>query len=80
MNEMEREVRTHDEEARRRIGIRIAELRRERGLTQDVLAELTGIRRPHISRIEMGKYSVGLDTLEAIAKALGCRVDFVLDV
>ena len=72
-----REVRVHDEQARRRIGQRIAELRRERGMTQDMLAELTGIRRPHISRIEMGKYSVGLDTLEAIAKALGCRVDFV---
>ena len=74
---MEREVRTHDEEARRRIGRRIAQLRNEQGITQEMLADMTGIRRPHISRIEMGRYSVGLDTLEAIAKALGCTVDFV---
>lgn len=77
---MEKETRTHDEQVRKRIGQRIAQLRRERGMTQEMLADMTGIRRPHISRIEMGKYSVGLDTLEAIAKALGCRVDFVAAV
>lgn len=62
---------------RERIGHRIAELRREKKMTQEMLAELTGIRRPHISRIEQGRYSVGFDTLQAIASALGCTVDFI---
>lgn len=72
--------RIKDEETRRRIGQRIAQLRKEQGITQEMLAEMTGIRRPHISRIEMGRYSVGLDTLDVIAKALGCEVDFVKSV
>ena len=62
---------------RMRIGQRIAELRHQRGMTQYELAERTGILRPHISRIEQGRYSVGLDTLAAIAEALGCTIDFV---
>lgn len=64
-------------EERIRIGKRIAELRKECGMTQQVLAEAVGLQRPHISRIEAGRYSVGLDTLAAIAVALGKKIEFV---
>lgn len=64
-------------DARKRIGERIAELRVIERMTQLELAELTGLRRPHISRIESGMYSVGFDTLEKIANALGKKIDFV---
>ena len=64
-------------EARRRMGERIRQLRTERGISQVELAEMTGLIQPHIVRIEQGRYSVGLDTLQAIAKALGCTVDMV---
>ena len=60
-----------------RIGKRIAEIRKEQGITQDELAERTGIQRSHITRIEAGKYSVGIDLLQKIADALGKDVDFV---
>ena len=63
--------------ARRRIGERIAELRTIERMTQLELAERTGLGRPHISRIESGTYSVGFDTLEKIAHALGKKIDFV---
>lgn len=66
-----------DYEARRRMGERIRQLRTERGISQVELAEKAGLRQPHIVRIEQGRYSVGLDTLQAIAKALGCAVDMV---
>ena len=62
---------------RQRIGQRIAELRKERGLTQTQLAERCGLQQAHIARIEAGRYSVGLDTLAQIADALGMVIDFV---
>lgn len=45
--------------------------RKNAGLTQTQLAELTGIRQPNIARLESGKYPPNLDSLERIAKALG---------
>ena len=62
---------------RLRIGMRIAEIRREKGLTQRGLGALCGLEGSHIARIEMGRYSVGFDTLQAIASAMGCTIDFV---
>ena len=64
-------------ETRERIGQRIAKLRKEQGMTQAELAEQTGIQRAHITRIEAGRYSVGIDLLDKIAVALGMEVDFV---
>ena len=65
------------EEERVRIGLRIAELRKQQHLTQKELGELCGLQDSHISRIEKGRYSVGLDTLQRIADALGQKIDFV---
>lgn len=62
-------------EVRERIGQRIAKLRKEQGMTQAELAERTGIQRAHITRIEAGRYSVGIDLLQKIAEALGKNVD-----
>lgn len=58
------------------IGKRIAMLRAEQGMTQQELAEKAGIKREHVSRIEAGKYSVGLKILTNIARALGKDIDF----
>ena len=62
---------------RERIGGKIASMRQEAGLSQAQLGERCGLERFHVSRIEKGKYSVGLDTLTAIARALGKTLDFV---
>lgn len=64
-------------EERQRIGQRIAELRKVKGLTQTQLAEATGLQRTHIVRIEQGIYGATIDVLSQIADALGCEVDFV---
>lgn len=64
-----------NETERLRIGRRIAELRKDRGLSQVQLAERCGMHQGHIARVELGKYSVGIDTLVNIAEALGCEID-----
>jgi transcriptional regulator with XRE-family HTH domain len=62
---------------RDRIGLRIATLRKLAGLSQEDLAGRAGLHRTHISRIEAGKYAVTLETIQAIANALGMTVDIV---
>ena len=62
---------------RDRIGQRIAALRKMAGLSQEQLSERAGLQRTHISRIEAGKYAVTLETIQAIAEALGMTVDII---
>lgn len=66
-----------NEQERQRIGQDIAQLRKEKGMTQQDLADRVEMQRAHIARIETGKYSVGLDTLAAIAQAFGKRIEIV---
>lgn len=65
------------EQERLRIGQRIADLRKQKDMTQQDLADITGNQRNHISRIESGKYSVGFDTLQTIAEALDADIRIV---
>lgn len=62
---------------RERIGKRIAEIRKNKGISQAKLAELTNIAPGNIARIETGKYSTGIDLLSKIADALDFKLDFV---
>lgn len=64
-------------EDRARIGSRIRQIREERGIEARDLARLASIDAANLSRIENGKYSVGLDILSKIAAALGKKIDFV---
>ncbi len=59
------------------IGKRIAELRKERELSQSALALKAGLDKGHIARIEQGKYSVGLDTLQKIAYVLEVKIELI---
>jgi len=52
------------------------ELRKKKNLTQEQLAEKTGIEKGQISRIENGKYNLTLATINKIAAALGAKVNF----
>ena len=61
---------------RERIGKRVAWIRKEKGISQAKLAELTGIAPGNIARIETGKYSTGIDILSKIADALNYKLDF----
>lgn len=59
------------------IGKRIAELRKEKELSQVDLALKAGLDKGHIARIELGRYSVGLDTLQKIADALDVKLELI---
>ncbi len=54
-----------------KVGRKIAAMRAKRGMTQQVLADLAGIERSHLARLEMGAREAGLRMLEKIADALG---------
>lgn len=62
---------------REEIGKRITQLREEKNMSQKELAESVGITQANISRIEQGKYSVGIDILSKIATVFRKRIDFV---
>ena len=62
---------------RLRIGQRIATIRKENGLTQEQLSQMTGLDRANIGKIENGRYNVSIDILGKICEALGCRIDIV---
>ena len=60
-----------------RIGGRIRQIREERNMEARDLAKLAGIDAANLSRIENGKYSVGMDILSKIAAVLGKKIDLV---
>jgi len=55
-------------------GQRVRELRVERGLSQEKLAEISGLHRTYISSLELGKRNVSLVNVHALAKALKVSV------
>ena len=54
-------------------GKRLAQMRKERKISQEQLAELSGLNRPYISGIEQGKRNVSLEVIVSLAKALGIQ-------
>ena len=60
------------------IGQKIKEVRNDRGLTQDNLAEKVTVNVSHVSNIETGKTKVSLTLLVSISNALNVTVDYLL--
>jgi transcriptional regulator with XRE-family HTH domain len=60
------------------LGERIRCIRKDRGLTQNYLAEQVGIEPSNISHIERAVSKVGLGTLVKIANVFECSVDDLL--
>lgn len=67
-----------DENINKYIGNRIQEIRKEKGLKQDYLAEKTGVKRPNISKYETGEIAIPLDILKKISKLLNTSTDYLL--
>ncbi len=57
-----------------RIGNRIRELRKEKGISQEKLAGLADIDRTYMTSVENGRRNIAIVNLEKIVNALG--VDF----
>jgi len=56
------------------IGIRIRQIREQKGMSQGDIEEITGLLRSYVSRVENGHTVPSLETLERFAAALGVPV------
>lgn len=58
-------------------GLAIRELRLERQISQEALADICGLHRTYVSDIELGKRNISLENIEKIANALGVSIEFI---
>ena len=61
-----------------KLGTRIEKLRKEKGLTQEELAEKAGLHRAYFWDIENGR-NISVKTAYQIAKALGTKLSALFD-
>lgn len=66
------------QEIRQKIGKQLAEAREKQGYSVRELAEKCGVNYVTISKIENGRFNVGLDVLSRIASVLGLEVELVM--
>lgn len=57
------------------IGAKIRDIRKKQGMTQQQLADLCGIKRTTICKIESGKFNVSVDMLGRILSPLRAELD-----
>ena len=50
-------------------------IRKSKNMTQQMIAERTGIARPNIARMENGTYNPTVDMLVRIADGMGMRIE-----
>jgi transcriptional regulator with XRE-family HTH domain len=60
------------------MAMKVRKLRQARGMTQEQLAEKTGVTREYIARLEAGRYDPSLSTIEKLAKALKVKASELL--
>ena len=62
----------------RKLGSRIEELRKERDLTRQQLAEAVGVSRISIYHYENARYPITVEKLLLVSRALGTTIDYFL--
>jgi HTH-type transcriptional regulator/antitoxin HipB len=62
------------------IAAQLKELRKQKNLTQQQLADLVGMDKGGISKIEKGTRNLTLETINRIAHSLGAKVNLSLQV
>jgi transcriptional regulator with XRE-family HTH domain len=60
----------HPQRVLKSLGAALAEIRRDRGLTQEALSHATGVHRNYIGGIERGERSPTVATVAVLADAL----------
>jgi transcriptional regulator with XRE-family HTH domain len=61
-----------------RVALNVFAFREHHGLSQDQLAQLAGIDRKTVNRIENGHFSPSIDTLTRLSVALGIEISKLL--
>ena len=62
------------------IAAQLKELRKQKNLTQQQLADLVGMDKGRISKIEKGTRNLTIETINRIAHAMGAKVNLSLQV
>lgn len=61
-----------------KISDKIKKIRKNRGLSQNQLAEIIGINTAHLSRLENDRYQPSVEVLKKLADALQVSADYLL--
>ena len=64
---------------RERVAKNIIYYRKSVGLSQENLAKRSGVSRSHLGKIENARYSMNIDTIEKIARALDVEADVLFE-
>ena len=65
--------------ARKHLARQVRLLRTNRGWSQEVLAELSGLNRSYIGAVERAEHNIGLDNIERISSALETSLPVLLN-
>lgn len=65
---------TNSKSVRKEIGIKIKEIRENKGLTQEDVAKRAGMKANYFAKIERGTIGTAPEKLDSIVKALGVKV------
>lgn len=57
-------------DVQRRFGKKLREVRQQKGISQEKLAELAGLHRTYVSSVERGERNISLVNIEKLAGAL----------
>ena len=60
-----------DEKLLKAFGLAVRQAREQKGLSQDLLAELAGLHRTYIGSVERGERNLSLRNISGIGTALG---------
>lgn len=64
---------------KQKFGIKIKELRKQKGLSQERLANLADIDRTYLPTIEKGERNVSIEVVEKLANALNVEIKDLFD-
>jgi len=62
------------QDIQKKVGATVRALRKQKGWSQDVFADRTGLHRAHVGEIERGESNVTLQTLKILADTLRVRI------
>ena len=58
-------------EIQNQFGLRVRQLRTERGWSQEAFADLCGLHRTYIGSVERGEQNISLENIQKLAATLG---------